>query len=206
MERRRRTLATVMVLTLCNAFILIYVIRLVPIGVMSIFDAFVQCLMLSDAVMKHGLGIVSTAQIQTLITVAQWLFIGLGYLSANIYVLVFETFFGVVKLVVIVAYVYYAARLNVRTVPDVVFVDRNVTEYPTCTVCFDVVESGFALVPCAHIYHQDCIVKWFDTKRAPLCPICASKTDAFVGVNVLMTINARALPDDIDDCTRACQS
>ncbi|KAK8569651.1 hypothetical protein V6N13_046700 [Hibiscus sabdariffa] len=41
-----------------------------------------------------------------------------------------------------------------------------------CTVCLDELLDGddVASMPCDHVYHYDCIVKWLETSH--LCPLC----------------------------------
>ncbi|PON92875.1 43kDa postsynaptic protein [Trema orientale] len=42
----------------------------------------------------------------------------------------------------------------------------------TCTVCMDEVSSGTQLtrMPCCHVFHEDCTVKWLETRHT--CPVC----------------------------------
>lgn len=42
----------------------------------------------------------------------------------------------------------------------------------TCPVCLDDVPVGFEAIrlPCSHLYHGDCIVKWLQTSK--ICPVC----------------------------------
>ncbi|XP_022764198.1 E3 ubiquitin-protein ligase RING1-like [Durio zibethinus] len=41
-----------------------------------------------------------------------------------------------------------------------------------CTICLDDFIDGeeIASMPCGHVYHDGCIVKWFETNH--LCPLC----------------------------------
>ena len=40
-----------------------------------------------------------------------------------------------------------------------------------CAICFDPLGNGeICSLPCAHLYHEECIGKWF--MRKPTCPIC----------------------------------
>ncbi|XVF00209.1 hypothetical protein REPUB_Repub03eG0265600 [Reevesia pubescens] len=41
-----------------------------------------------------------------------------------------------------------------------------------CTICLDEFFDGdeVASMPCGHVYHDDCIVKWLETSH--LCPLC----------------------------------
>lgn len=38
-----------------------------------------------------------------------------------------------------------------------------------CPICYEEIGSGIQL-KCEHVYHSDCISKWFDTKTT--CPMC----------------------------------
>ena len=44
-----------------------------------------------------------------------------------------------------------------------------------CTICLDEFLEGdeVALMPCGHVYHDGCIVKWLETSH--LCPLCRYK-------------------------------
>ncbi len=50
--------------------------------------------------------------------------------------------------------------------------DKGEIEYPSCSVCLTQVNRGedSILVPCGHIYHNNCIMKWFEINNK--CPIC----------------------------------
>ncbi|XWS21633.1 hypothetical protein CRYUN_Cryun30bG0071300 [Craigia yunnanensis] len=41
-----------------------------------------------------------------------------------------------------------------------------------CTICLDELLDGdeIVLMPCAHVYHYCCIVRWLETSW--LCPLC----------------------------------
>ncbi|CAK7354916.1 unnamed protein product [Dovyalis caffra] len=41
-----------------------------------------------------------------------------------------------------------------------------------CTVCMEEIDAGREAIrmPCSHVYHSDCIVRWLQTSR--LCPLC----------------------------------
>lgn len=41
-----------------------------------------------------------------------------------------------------------------------------------CRICLDELMSGMEVtrLPCSHVYHRDCIVKWLETSH--LCPLC----------------------------------
>ncbi|XP_011013930.1 PREDICTED: uncharacterized protein LOC105117854 [Populus euphratica] len=41
-----------------------------------------------------------------------------------------------------------------------------------CTVCMEDIDAGSEAIrmPCSHVYHSDCIVKWLQTSH--MCPLC----------------------------------
>jgi hypothetical protein len=41
-----------------------------------------------------------------------------------------------------------------------------------CTVCMEEIDAGSEAIrmPCSHVYHSDCIVKWLQTSH--MCPLC----------------------------------
>ncbi|XP_022137468.1 E3 ubiquitin-protein ligase CIP8-like [Momordica charantia] len=39
-----------------------------------------------------------------------------------------------------------------------------------CAICLDEIECGAVGMPCSHIYHRNCIVKWLQQNN--LCPLC----------------------------------
>ncbi|KAJ6917171.1 hypothetical protein NC652_019525 [Populus alba x Populus x berolinensis] len=41
-----------------------------------------------------------------------------------------------------------------------------------CTVCMEEIDGGSEAIrmPCSHVYHSDCIVKWLQTSH--MCPLC----------------------------------
>ena len=59
----------------------------------------------------------------------------------------------------------------------------------TCSICFNEIESNKKTLECKHIFHQECIEKWFydgeprrdeyDCYRKKSCPICRKKQEAF---------------------------
>jgi len=45
-------------------------------------------------------------------------------------------------------------------------------EFPSCSICLTEVNEGedSILVPCGHIFHESCILKWFEVNNK--CPVC----------------------------------
>jgi hypothetical protein len=50
--------------------------------------------------------------------------------------------------------------------------DGDKLEYPSCSVCLTEIEKGqdTILVTCGHMFHNTCIMKWFEGKNT--CPVC----------------------------------
>ena len=50
--------------------------------------------------------------------------------------------------------------------------DETKLEYPTCSICLMEVTEGqnTILVPCGHMFHEECIVKWLELHNS--CPVC----------------------------------
>ena len=51
-------------------------------------------------------------------------------------------------------------------------VENDKSEVPNCCICLDEISLGSktVLLPCGHLFHDDCIVTWF--KNNNTCPIC----------------------------------
>ena len=44
----------------------------------------------------------------------------------------------------------------------------------TCSVCMEVIMTDdLQYLPCAHVFHRECISKWFD--RSTTCPVCRTE-------------------------------
>jgi len=43
-----------------------------------------------------------------------------------------------------------------------------------CVICFYPLQNGekIAVTECGHIYHNKCIVRWFDLDEKKRCPLC----------------------------------
>lgn len=50
--------------------------------------------------------------------------------------------------------------------------EKNEKEYPTCSVCLCELTKGedSVLVPCGHLFHEICIMKWLELHNT--CPVC----------------------------------
>jgi len=50
--------------------------------------------------------------------------------------------------------------------------EKGVLEYPSCSVCLTQIEKDAEtiLVPCGHMFHEPCILKWLDIHNT--CPVC----------------------------------
>ena len=62
----------------------------------------------------------------------------------------------------------------IKKLPESVLEDINKLneENKKCVICFDDFKNNdiVTYLPCFHLFHKDCIVKW--TKNMPVCPIC----------------------------------
>lgn len=45
------------------------------------------------------------------------------------------------------------------------------SELPECTICFETLSSGSITTRCHHVFHETCLVQWFDQTRNT-CPNC----------------------------------
>lgn len=65
-----------------------------------------------------------------------------------------------------------------------------------CTICLDVVkrDEQIANLKCGHLYHQECIKKWFKTSKT--CPECRTRTTTFTRIYLRFT---DGLTDDISN-------
>ena len=39
-----------------------------------------------------------------------------------------------------------------------------------CIICYELLAQNVVMLPCAHVYHEACIVEWF--RRKYTCPYC----------------------------------
>ena len=68
----------------------------------------------------------------------------------------------------------------VNELPEITIdsVDKLDGDKKDCTICLNSFKHGdkALILPCIHIFHTDCIKKWFKTQNT--CPICKFKMDA----------------------------
>ena len=68
---------------------------------------------------------------------------------------------------------------SIEALPVVSISPEQVSEKAACSVCFDAFNVGDANVlalPCAHLYHKDCLLPWLATHNT--CPVCRSPLPA----------------------------
>lgn len=68
---------------------------------------------------------------------------------------------------------------SIEALPIVSISPEQVSEKAACSVCFDAFNLGDANVlalPCAHLYHKDCLLPWLATHNT--CPVCRSPLPA----------------------------
>ena len=43
-----------------------------------------------------------------------------------------------------------------------------------CYICLENCKerSNLKILPCSHLYHTECLLKWFDRKKNTVCPVC----------------------------------
>ena len=68
----------------------------------------------------------------------------------------------------------------VNELPEITIdsVDKLDGDKKDCTICLNSFKHGdkALILPCIHIFHTDCIKKWFKTQNT--CPICKFKINA----------------------------
>lgn len=64
---------------------------------------------------------------------------------------------------------------NLRIVEYNDKIKQGDSDCPNCSICIDEFEKGDKVISlkCNHIYHKDCILKWFE--KSKFCPICRSE-------------------------------
>jgi len=60
-----------------------------------------------------------------------------------------------------------------KIVPIVFPKVERVYEESECSICFEPLKTLYAALPCGHVYHSDCILKWLTDHRS--CPVCRKK-------------------------------
>ncbi|KAJ9173205.1 hypothetical protein P3X46_016368 [Hevea brasiliensis] len=70
-----------------------------------------------------------------------------------------------------------ATESSIDALERLVFLD-DLGGATTCTVCMEELQVGVQAIrlPCFHLYHQDCIVKWLQTSH--FCPVCRHEMPA----------------------------
>jgi hypothetical protein len=54
------------------------------------------------------------------------------------------------------------------SIDDIVFEVQN-----ECAICLDEVNmNDIYILSCNHVYHEQCILKWFETSKKTQCPLC----------------------------------
>ncbi|KAM7509584.1 hypothetical protein LguiA_020037 [Lonicera macranthoides] len=70
----------------------------------------------------------------------------------------------------------------------------KVTAVGACTICMDGFQSSNGIgkqVPCAHVYHHTCIVKWLSLHHS--CPLCRSNFSGHRKINLSTRAGLEAL-------------
>jgi hypothetical protein len=61
---------------------------------------------------------------------------------------------------------------------------RYVNDDMTCVICLDErTPSKYYLVPCGHLFHKKCIIKWFNISKYKKCPYCCQKVTSIMNIN-----------------------
>lgn len=65
-----------------------------------------------------------------------------------------------------------ANKADVESLPKISVTNFHVSTDLTCSICIEPLELGKIAreMPCKHIYHSDCIVKWLSLRNT--CPVC----------------------------------
>ncbi|XP_073123725.1 probable E3 ubiquitin-protein ligase RHC2A [Henckelia pumila] len=65
-----------------------------------------------------------------------------------------------------------ASKAAIESMPTVEIADQHIAVESYCAVCKEAFELGSEarLMPCNHLYHQDCILPWLTLKNS--CPVC----------------------------------
>ena len=54
--------------------------------------------------------------------------------------------------------------------PDDIIV--NMCYNSECPICLDYVDEDIYILNCHHVYHEICIITWFQRSRQMACPLC----------------------------------
>ncbi|KAG6485132.1 hypothetical protein ZIOFF_053661 [Zingiber officinale] len=65
-----------------------------------------------------------------------------------------------------------ASKAAIESMPSIEIVDDHIEKDCHCTICMEPFELGSETreMPCQHIYHQDCILRWLSLRNS--CPVC----------------------------------
>jgi len=67
----------------------------------------------------------------------------------------------------------------IEALPKVTIDINNVSEHSRCSVCiedFRVGECGVVILPCGHLFHEECLLPWL--KEHNTCPVCRHELPA----------------------------
>jgi hypothetical protein len=66
-----------------------------------------------------------------------------------------------------------AAALKLGILPST----YNNNYFQSCPICFDNLGSSVTVMPCAHVFHRQCIIQWLNNTDS--CPLCKFKIHSF---------------------------
>ncbi len=62
-------------------------------------------------------------------------------------------------------------RKSSKIVPIIFPKTTECTDHQECSICLNNIKTYYnGVLPCGHIFHTDCILKWID--RSNTCPMC----------------------------------
>ena len=68
----------------------------------------------------------------------------------------------------------FANKIKKSQIVPIVFPQKkNEFLEKSCPICTKDFNNDFVALPCSHIFHSECILKWFEKKMN--CPICRIK-------------------------------
>lgn len=66
-----------------------------------------------------------------------------------------------------------------------------------CSICLEKISNVFYKTTCDHLFHYNCIKKWFITNKNITCPYCRKKQDNII--NYFLQLNNNDINDDINN-------